>query len=122
MLQNYPANRLEKEKQRRRLFGEKRLSHLERNYHCPYGETDIIAEDGQYIIFVEVKTRKSGAMVEGAEAVDTVKRKKLAQTAQAYLSEHPSGLQPRFDVILVTPTEENRCRVEQLPGAFVLGE
>ena len=95
---------------------------LERNYHCPYGETDLIAEDGQYIIFVEVKTRKSGAMVEGAEAVDTVKRKKLAQTAQAYLSEHPSGLQPRFDVILVTPTEENRCRVEQLPGAFVLGE
>lgn len=95
---------------------------LERNYHCPYGETDIIAEDGQYIIFVEVKTRKSGAMVEGAEAVDTVKRKKLAQTAQAYLSEHPSGLQPRFDVILVTPTEENRCLVEQLPGAFVLGE
>lgn len=54
--------------------------------------------------------------------MDTVKRKKLAQTAQAYLSEHPSGLQPRFDVILVTPTEENRCRVEQLPGAFVLGE
>ena len=40
----------------------------------------------------------------------------------SYLSEHPSGLQPRFDVILVTPTEENRCRVEQLPGAFVLGE
>ena len=95
---------------------------LERNFHSPYGEVDIIAENGQYIIFVEVKTRKSGAMVEGAEAVDTVKRKKLAQTAQAYLSEHPSGLQPRFDVILVTPTEENRCRVEQLPGAFVLGE
>ena len=55
-------------------------------------------------------------MVEGAEAVDTVKRKKLAQTAQAYLSEHPSGLQPRFDVILVTPTEENRAEWNSCPA------
>ena len=95
---------------------------LERNYHCPYGETDIIAEGGQYIIFVEVKTRNPGTMAGGAESVDEAKRKRLAQTAQTYLSEHPSGLQPRFDVILVTPTGEDRCRVEQLPGAFVLGE
>lgn len=95
---------------------------LERNYHCPYGETDIIAEDGQYIIFVEVKTRNPGTMAGGAESVDEAKRKRLAQTAQTYLSEHPSGLQPRFDVILVTPTGEDRCRVEQLPGAFILGE
>lgn len=91
---------------------------LERNYHSPYGEADIIAENGQYIIFVEVKTRKTGTMVEGVEAVDTVKQKKLAQTAQLYLLEHPSVFQPRFDVIQVTPTGENRCRVEQFSGAF----
>lgn len=95
---------------------------LERNYHSPYGEVDIIAENGQYIIFVEVKTRKPGAMVEGAEAVDRNKQKRLIQTSQIYLLEHPSNLQPRFDVIQVTPTGENRCRVEQMPGAFVMEE
>lgn len=94
---------------------------LERNFHSPYGEVDIIAENGQYIIFVEVKTRKPGAMVEGTEAVDATKRNKLAKTAQLYLQERPSGLQPRFDVIQVTPTGENRCRIELLPGAFALG-
>ncbi|RGQ43766.1 ribonuclease HII [[Clostridium] leptum] len=77
-----------------RLFGEKRLSHFREELSLPYGETDIIAEDGQYIIFVEVKTRNPGTMAGGAESVDEAKRKRLAQTAQTYLSEHPSGLQP----------------------------
>lgn len=94
---------------------------LEQNYHSPYGEVDIIAEDGQYIIFVEVKTRKPGTMVEGVEAVDDAKQKKLVKTAQLYLQEYPSDFQPRFDVIQVTPTGENRCRIEQFPGAFMLG-
>lgn len=93
---------------------------LERNFHSPYGEVDIIAENGQYIIFVEVKTRKPGSMVEGIEAVDAAKREKLAKTAQLYLQKSPCGLQPRFDVIQVTPTGESRCRIEQLAGAFIL--
>ena len=73
------------------------------NFHSRYGEIDIIAEDGEYLVFAEVKTRKNSRFASGAEAVDARKQKKLLQTARYYLATHHAGglaqLQPRFDVI-----------------------
>ena len=48
-----------------------------RNFHSRYGEIDIIAENAQYILFVEVKTRKNNAFVSGFSAVDIHKRRKI---------------------------------------------
>lgn len=73
-----------------------------RNYQCRYGEIDIIAEHNEYIIFVEVKTRKENSMVSSAEAVDSAKQRRIMLTAQDYLSKTPYSLQPRFDVAQVT--------------------
>lgn len=73
-----------------------------RNYHSRYGEIDIIAEDAQYIVFVEVKTRKPGAMVSAVESVTREKQQKIVLTAESYLMKRPSALQPRFDVAAVT--------------------
>ena len=69
------------------------------NYRCRLGEIDLIAEDGRYLAFVEVKLRKSGAFAPARAFVDRRKQEKLRITAECWLAEHPAGgLQPRFDV------------------------
>lgn len=76
------------------------FSILDRNYRCRYGEIDIIAFKDGVTVFVEVKTRKSGAYGMGYEAVTEKKMQKLILTAQAYFAgktETPS----RFDVISI---------------------
>lgn len=90
---------------------------LETNFHSRYGEIDIIAKDSQYIIFVEVKTRKKDSIVAPLEAVGHTKRKRLLKTAEDYLYKYPTELQPRFDVIAVTNTTENAL-IEHLENAF----
>ena len=79
---------------------------VERNWHSRYGEIDIIAENEEYLLLVEVKTRKEGSMVSGEQAVTLQKQKKLRLTAECFLQEHPTLKQPRFDVA-VLEVEEN---------------
>lgn len=72
---------------------------LARNWHCPYGELDLIAATEGEIRFIEVKTRRSSAFMEAREAVDARKRRKLVLSAQCWLLEHPEERrQPVFDV------------------------
>lgn len=75
---------------------------LKRNYQCRFGEIDIIAEYKEYIIFVEVKTRKADSLFSGAEAVDGAKQQRIMLTAQDYITKTQTYLQPRFDVAEVT--------------------
>ena len=72
---------------------------LAAGYHCRFGEIDLIAESKQYLVFVEVKVRKSGTFAKAFEYVDRKKQDKIRVTASMYLSENPTKLQPRFDVI-----------------------
>lgn len=71
---------------------------LERNYLKRYGEIDIVAENKEYLVFVEVKTRNINTLVRGGEAVNYHKRQCLIKTALAYLSEHNVDKFCRFDV------------------------
>jgi putative endonuclease len=72
---------------------------LAANWHCPYGELDLIAATPTHIRFIEVKTRTSAAYMEAREAVDGAKRRKILLTAQCWLMKHPQeGRQPVFDV------------------------
>ena len=83
------------------------------NWRCRFGEIDLIAEDGDFLCFVEVKLRKSGAYGGAGEAVDRRKQEKLRVTAQLYLAENPTRLQPRFDVVEVyAPYGEETRRPE----------
>ena len=77
---------------------------IARNYHKRVGEIDIISKTDRYIVFTEVKTRKLGSMVSGLEAVNFTKQKKIVLTADAYLTENPTELQPRYDIAEVTVT------------------
>lgn len=72
---------------------------LARNWHAQYGEIDLIARKGESLLFVEVKTRSAGMIATPAEAVTLSKRKKLTDTAKAYLVQNPLPLQPRFDIL-----------------------
>lgn len=72
-----------------------------RNWHSRYGEIDIIAENDQFILFVEVKTRKNARFSQPYEAVDGRKQEKIRITVESYLMKHPSPLQPRLDVASV---------------------
>ena len=74
---------------------------LERNWRHGHLEIDLIALDGEDLVFAEVKTRSPDYMVRPAEAVNRTKRRRIAEAAVYYQMEHPdcAGCQPRFDVV-----------------------
>ena len=71
---------------------------IERNYLKRYGEIDIIAENKEYLVFVEVKTRSTNAIARGCEAVNHHKRRCLTKTARVFLSEYDTDKFCRFDI------------------------
>lgn len=71
---------------------------LAAGYRCRLGEIDLVASDGKFLAFVEVKLRKSTAYGTAAEAVDRRKQNRICAAAQLYLAQYPSDLQPRFDI------------------------
>lgn len=79
----------------------KRFKIVASGYACRFGEIDLIAADKKYLLFVEVKLRKSSSFAKAMEYVDRRKQDKLRMTASMYLSQNPTALQPRFDVIEV---------------------
>lgn len=86
---------------------------LARNFHIGHAEIDLLAEDENYLIFVEVKTRRQTpdtktAFGTPASAVDSRKQSVLFAAADRYLLEHPTDKIPRIDVIevYVSPTAD----------------
>lgn len=70
-------------------------------YRSRFGEIDLIVQNRKYLVFVEVKLRRSDRFAEAREFVDLHKQERLRATASLYLDEFPTELQPRFDVIEV---------------------
>ncbi|MBE6621568.1 MAG: YraN family protein [Ruminococcaceae bacterium] len=99
---------------------------LHRNYRVSHDEIDIIAENDQYIVFVEVKTRTqvaNPAYGRPAAAVTAKKRFHLARAAEAYIKAHKSDKFYRFDVIEVLlchdrVTGAGRYRLNHMKGVF----
>lgn len=95
--------------------GEKRVANflrrqgyriVKRNFQSKYGEIDIIAENEEYILFVEVKTRKENSLVSGIEAVDAFKQRRITLTANDYIAKTECEKQPRFDIAEVTVSKK----------------
>lgn len=89
-----------------------------RNFTVRGGEIDIIAQQGDCLLFVEVKTRHPDALVSGAAAVDARKQRLILRTAQQYLLKNPIDLQPRFDVAEVEYSGSFVRHIEYLESAF----
>ncbi|MBQ6432074.1 MAG: YraN family protein [Oscillospiraceae bacterium] len=84
----------------------KRYSITAANYRSRFGEIDLIAENKQFLVFVEVKLRKNADFGQAMEFVDRRKQEKLKQTAAIYLSQNEENTkQPRFDVIEIYAPE-----------------
>lgn len=83
----------------------KRYKILAAGFHSRFGEIDLIAQDKKFLVFVEVKLRKSADFARAMEYVDRRKQDRIRVTASLYLSEHPTKLQPRFDVIEIYAPE-----------------
>ena len=77
----------------------KRYEIIAANYHTRFGEIDLIAINKKTIAFVEVKLRKSDAFGRASEFVGSEKQRKIETSAKLWLSQNPTKLQPRFDVI-----------------------
>ena len=77
----------------------KRYEIVAAGYHSRFGEIDLIVQNRQYLVFVEVKLRKSGDFAQAKEFVHAAKQERLRLTASMFLSQNPTALQPRFDVI-----------------------
>ena len=90
-------------------------------YRSRFGEIDLIVSDRRFLVFVEVKLRKSATFAEAREFVDFRKQNRIRTTASLYLSQFPTELQPRFDVIEIYAPEgtaTEKPKIIHLEDAF----
>ncbi len=92
---------------------------LARNYRTRWGEVDLIAEDGQTMVFVEVKVRRDDRFGGPGASITSAKQVRIARLAQRYLAERRLGDRLcRFDVVLIWGDDPKTRRIELLVGAF----
>ena len=99
----------------------KRYKIVASGYRSRFGEIDLIVSDRKFLVFVEVKLRKSNQFAKALEYVDQRKQTRIRTTAEIYLSQNPTDLQPRFDVIEIYAPEgmeTARPEIYHLEDAF----
>jgi putative endonuclease len=95
------------------------LTVLDRNWRCRDGELDLVAREGDALVFCEVKTRTGSGFGLPAEAVTWVKRRRLRVLASAWLAAHDQHAPDlRFDVVGVQVPAAGLPRVTHLRNAF----
>ena len=83
----------------------KRYKVVAAGYSTRFGEIDLVVENRKYLVFVEVKLRKNSDFAPAYAHVDSRKQDRIRVTASMYLSQYPTKLQPRFDVIEIYAPE-----------------
>ncbi len=92
---------------------------LARNYRRRYGEIDIVAEEGDTLVFVEVKTRKSNRFGSAWEAVTRAKQRQISLVALDYITRHRlQKRNVRFDVVAVSLADPGKPVIELLRDGF----
>ncbi|MCX7759654.1 MAG: YraN family protein [Hydrogenothermaceae bacterium] len=87
---------------------------IERNFRKRFGEIDIIAKDGNCLVFVEVRSRSYDTFGKALESIDIKKRMKLSKMANYYLTNLNQHFdEVRFDVVSITGDE-----IEHIKNAF----
>ena len=90
---------------------------VKRNYQCPVGEVDLVALDGDTLVFIEVKTRSGEG--EPAEPVRWAQRNHLERAAKYFLAQYHLQHKPcRFDVVTINWPAHGQPRIEHFPDAF----
>ncbi|MFT4613431.1 MAG: putative endonuclease [Bacteroidia bacterium] len=109
------------ENQASQLLRRSGLKIVVRNFSARTGEIDIIALEGNHLVFVEVRARSNPAYSSAAGSVDRHKQRRILQTAQLFLQKHPelANLPCRFDVIAFEPPQSSTERhINWIRSAF----
>lgn len=85
----------------RRFLEERGYRILEENFTCPWGEIDLIAQEGEVLVFVEVKARRSTRFGRPVEAVHRRKQRQILRVAEAYMRSRRVKVPCRVDVVAV---------------------
>jgi len=100
-----------------RYLADRGLTVLDRNWRCAHGEIDLVARDGDCLVFCEVKTRRSDRFGAPVEAVDRLKVARLRRLAAAWLQSHEvRGGRVRIDVIGIVRPASGPAVVRHLEG------
>jgi len=98
-------------------LNKKNYTVVQRGFRSRFGEIDIIVKNKEYLVFVEVKTRKNANFAYAREYIGKTKQRKLISTANYYLAKRPTKLQPRFDVIEIYTDSKEINHIENAFGA-----
>ncbi len=102
-----------------RYLAQKGYRLLARNWKDGHRDLDIVAADGSTLVVVEVKTRRNNVFNEPEEAVDWRKVRSLSLAACKYVKIHGIDADIRFDIVAVTGTDDDNCRVNHIENAFL---
>jgi putative endonuclease len=92
---------------------------LERRYRTEYGELDIVAQDGDTLVFVEVRAKASSEFGTAAESITNAKKRRVSRMAADYLARRDIGDRPcRFDVVTVDDAFSSAPVITVYPAAF----
>ncbi|WP_296304850.1 YraN family protein [uncultured Desulfovibrio sp.] len=106
-----------------RLLTGKGLAVLARNWRQGRLELDLVCQDGDTLVFVEVKSRRGDGLARPDEAMTPRKRRTLIRAARAWLAAEEAWSRPcRFDVVTVTARGPNSLHLEHIPHAFALDD
>jgi len=106
---------LEAEKLAATFLANHGLKLVTQNYHCKYGEIDLVMKDAKTLVFIEVRLRSNSQFGGAGASITPQKQQKLILTAQHYLQQH-GDYQCRFDAILMNKTDANH--IEWVRNAF----
>ncbi|NWG39747.1 MAG: YraN family protein [Hydrogenophilaceae bacterium] len=79
---------------------------VDRNWHCRQGEIDLIAQDGDVLVFVEVRSRSHDAYGSAADSITPAKQRRIVRAARHYLAKLPVTPACRFDVVTLDQAKE----------------
>jgi putative endonuclease len=105
------------EEQARQHLEQRGLQLLVRNYRCKRGEIDLIMQDGDTLVFIEVRYRKSANYGTPVESITAQKQHRLLATAKHYLQRQRVSVACRFDVIGITGSSAD-SRIDWIKDAF----
>jgi putative endonuclease len=91
------------------------LTLLERNYRCRFGEIDLVMSDGQTIVFIEVRYRRTKSFGGAIESITGSKRNKLLRAARHYMAARNEFPACRFDAVLLNGDNQE---LEWIQDAF----
>jgi putative endonuclease len=94
---------------------------LERNYRCRYGEIDVVARKGDYLVFVEVRSKTGTAFGSPEESVTAQKKQRLAASIMSYLESHgnpPDSWRMDFVAVDLDAAGTRALRIEIIENAL----